>query len=233
MTGKPEKACIELMHPPGKNGGGGGSLGRLTFQFNPKEYTVSKSASWKKEPAKGAKKTSMPEFQGAEPRSLSVEFFLDKASSPSHDLKKDIEQLFKCCTPLDDTVQKNEPSPPFVIFSWGKNVTFTAHVKKVSAKYTLFSDDGLPIRAVCTLDLEELPTDHPRQNPTSGGLKARRTHTLVAGDTLPTVASAEYGDPRFWRAIAVANGIDDPLRLRSGSRLLIPAAEDAALMING
>lgn len=233
MNGKPEKACIELMHPPGKGGTGGGSLGRLSFQFNPKEYTVSKSASWKKEPAKGAKKTSMPEFQGAEPRSLSVEFFLDKASSPSHDLKKDIEQLFKCCTPLDDTVQKNEPSPPFVIFSWGKNVTFTAHVKKVSAKYTLFSDDGLPVRAVCSLDLEELPTDYPRQNPTSGGLHARRTHTLVAGDTLPAVASAEYGDPKFWRAIAAANGIDDPLRLRNGTRLLIPAAEDAALMIDG
>jgi nucleoid-associated protein YgaU len=222
MSGKPEKATIELRHPPGKDGASGRSLGEVKFQFNPKEYTVSKSASWKKEPVKGAKKTSMPEFQGAEPRSLSVEFFLDQASSPTHNLKEDIERLFQCCTPLDETIDKNEPSPPFVVFSWGRNVTFTAHVKKVSAKYTLFTDDGEPARAVCSLDLEELPADYPRQNPTSGGLHARRTHTLVTGDTLPGVASAEYGDPNLWRAIATANGIDDPLRLRSGRMLSVP-----------
>jgi nucleoid-associated protein YgaU len=128
-------------------------------------------------------------------------------------------------------VDKNEPSPPFVIFSWGKNVTFTAHVKKVSAKYTLFTDEGLPARAICTVDLEEIPTPQPRQNPTSGGLAARRAHTMVAGDSLPSVASAEYGDPGLWRAIASANGIDDPLRVPNGTNLLIPTLEDALGMV--
>jgi nucleoid-associated protein YgaU len=31
-----------------------------------------------------------------------------------------------------------------------------------------------------------------------------------------------YGDPTRWRAIAEANGIDDPLALRRGRTLSIP-----------
>ena len=34
------------------------------------------------------------------------------------------------------------------------------------------------------------------QNPTSGGLAAHRTHTVVAGDSLASIAYAEYGDAR-------------------------------------
>jgi nucleoid-associated protein YgaU len=43
------------------------------------------------------------------------------------------------------------------------------------------------------------------------------------GQSLATIASAEYGDPRAWRIIADANGIDNPLRLAPGTRLLLPA----------
>ena len=31
----------------------------------------------------------------------------------------------------------------------------------------------------------------------------------------------------MWRAVAHANGIDDPLRIRSGTTLLLPSPEDA------
>ena len=37
--------------------------------------------------------------------------------------------------------------------------------------------------------------------------------TVVAGDTLASIAYAEYGDPTMWRPLAAFNGIDDPLRL--------------------
>ena len=65
-----------------------------------------------------------------------------------------------------------------------------------------------------------------RQNPTSGGLAVRRAHQLVDGDTLASVAYAEYGDPAMWRPLAAFNGIDDPLRLRPGTRLLLPTLDE-------
>ena len=64
-------------------------------------------------------------------------------------------------------------------------------------------------------------------NPTSHGIDTRRVH-LIEGDTLQSVAYAELGRATYWRAIADLNGIDDPLRLRPGTAILIPTAADAA-----
>jgi nucleoid-associated protein YgaU len=68
------------------------------------------------------------------------------------------------------------------------------------------------------------------QNPTSGALHTRRSHVLREGDSLHSVAYAEYGDPTLWRGLAAFNGIDDPLRVRAGQSLLIPTAAEAARM---
>ena len=53
-------------------------------------------------------------------------------------------------------------------------------------------------------------------------------HTCSStGDSLASVAYAEYGDPTAWRAVARFNGIDDPLRCRPGTRLLLPVTRGA------
>ena len=45
---------------------------------------------------------------------------------------------------------------------------------------------------------------------------------LKDGDTLPSIAYEQYGDPTVWRAIADANGIENPLKLRRGHALSLP-----------
>ena len=48
--------------------------------------------------------------------------------------------------------------------------------------------------------------------------------TVKSGDKLPVIAARVYGDPRLWRPIADANGIDKPLRFpeqRDFGRLLM------------
>ena len=55
----------------------------------------------------------------------------------------------------------------------------------------------------------------------------RRVHVVVQGDNLAGIAYAEYGNAAHWRAIAIANSIDDPMRLRPGTRLLLPTADEA------
>jgi len=98
----------------------------------------------------------------------------------------------------------------------------------VSAKYTLFTSGGGPIRAVVSVVLEELSGDPSGQNPTSGGLVPRRVHVMAEGDTLPALAYGEYGRPDLWRAVAAANGIDDPFRVRLGTAVMLPAVEELA-----
>ncbi len=198
---------------------------KLEFSFNPKEYTVAKSAEWKRNATKGAKQSSVPEFVGPQPRSLTLEMFFDHSDQAGKDVVKDVETLMSCLVPLPDSGPK--ALPPFVQFGWGKQVILTAFVKSVSAKITMFRPNGDPVRAVCSLTLEEVPTKSGKpQNPTSGALYASSSHVVVAGDSLASLAYSEYGDPTLWRAIADANRIDDPLRLPPGLRLILPGIED-------
>jgi len=217
---------------PGRGSGGGGEIARIKLAFNPKELTVQKAANWSSSPQPGAAKAPVPQFKGAGAGSLSVEVFLDASTSPAG-VHHDVSALLACVTPTAQSLAKKHPSPPFVEFAWGEHLRFIGVVKTINAKYTLFGSDGTPLRAVCTLSLEEIPTAPGRQNPTSGAVATRTTHVVVDGETLASIAYREYRDPRLWRAIAVANGIDDPARLRAGWRLLVPAADEAVVLAAG
>ena len=225
---KLEHAFLELRDPPvdRKSLQPGPPRGRIEFQFNPKELSLSKSAKWNRQSQKGSKKSDVPQFTGADPSKISLEMFLDASDTQDDRVVKTVEQLFACCVPTDESHQKKKGSPPWVIFHWGAITSFTAYVSSVTVKYTLFTAGGLPIRGTATVNIEEIAGEQKGQNPTSGGLAARTVHTVVAGDSLPSIAWREYGDPTLWRPIAERNGIDDPMRLPAGTALLIPAAEE-------
>ena len=70
--------------------------------------------------------------------------------------------------------------------------------------------------------MQELETSPPSQNPTSGGYDATRAHTIVLGDSLASIANTEYGTPTVWRAIAIANRLEDPFNLRRRPRAAAP-----------
>jgi len=42
------------------------------------------------------------------------------------------------------------------------------------------------------------------------------------GDSLASIAADAYGDPTQWRAIAEANGIENPFAVSAGATLTIP-----------
>jgi nucleoid-associated protein YgaU len=228
------KAYFELFEGTGSKGGGG-AKGKETipFQFNPKELQIVKKAKWESKPTKN-NKAPPPEYTGPEAASMSLEMFLDAydntIDNKECDVAGQVEKLINACTPTDASASGESgktPQPPGVIFSWGGKVYFRGYIESVTAKYTRFTQEGKPIRAVCTVALKEFPKDKPKQNPTSGSLAALRSRQVIVGDTLAGIAYREYGDPNLWRAIADVNSIDDPMLLPPGMRLLIPAASDA------
>jgi hypothetical protein len=220
-----EKAVLRL-YDPTPAGPPGGVRGEISFQFNPKEVTVQKAAKWERKTAKGSKKAGPPEFSGPEPCKMTLELFFDATGTQDDSVVAAVEQLFSCTVPTKESAGQKKPSPPLVVLHWGALASFPAFVTSVSAKYTLFTSGGLPIRALCSVALEEMPDEQGRQNPTSGSDAVRRGHTMVEGDSLASVAYAEYGDPAAWRAVARFNGIDDPLRCAPGTRLLLPPPEE-------
>jgi phage tail-like protein len=119
------------------------------------------------------------------------------------------------------------PKLPLLTFQWGTTVW---KVKLMSADitYTRFSTNGVPIRAQANLKF--ISQDDPLKptNPSSGGLPGRRSHVVIAGENLQHVAMASYGRPGAWRAVAAANGIEDPLRVRPGAVIYLPGPEELA-----
>ncbi|MBK8077634.1 MAG: LysM peptidoglycan-binding domain-containing protein [Kineosporiaceae bacterium] len=221
------EAALELFEatPAADGGKPGAPCGRIAFQFKPKELSIQKSATWERQRARGSKSAGPPQFTGAEPCKLSFELFFDASTSSSGSVVAQVEQLFSCCVPTDLSLTHTKGSPPVVILRWGTVASFVAFVTSVQAKYTLFRADGTPIRATCSVTLEEMPGEPSRQNPTSGGLATASRHTVVDGESLASIAWQEYGDPALWRPLARANDIDDPLRVRPGRTLLLPAVD--------
>ena len=225
-------AKLEIHEPPlGYSTTPGAITDEFEFDFNPTQLVLSRRALWKTTPTAAVRDGALPEFMGPEPRSMEVDVFLDNSHDPGGtDLLKKVELLFSCCEVTENSIDANQPSTPWVVFQWGSFTTarFTAFVSSVTASYTLFSSTGVPIRARCKLSLNEIPTKTAGQNPTSGALTARRVHRVVAGDSLQSLAWREYGNANVWRAIAEANGIDDPARVRPGTELVLPAAEEVS-----
>jgi hypothetical protein len=221
-------AKLMLKEPPSAKGSlePGLSLGEIEFQFNPKELAISKTANWKRDAQKNSMSAGVPQYQGPDPCKMTLEMFLAAKSASDRSVVDIINRLFACCVPTVDSRQKEKPNPPWVIFQWGAVTGFVGYIASVSVKYTLFTPGGLPIRAIATVNLEEMAKAPKGQNPSSGALAPHRLHTVVAGDTLASIAYREYGDPTMWRVLADRNNVDDPMRLRSGTSLLVPAAED-------
>ena len=217
------------VHDPPQSGSTalpGGWLYDIDFQFNPKELSLTKNAKWQREAQRNAKKSGPPEFKGPDPCKLTVEMFIDATDNMGNRVVNTVEQLFSCCVATEETRKNGKGSPPWVKFIWGGMTGFPAYVSSVTAKYTLFTPAGVPVRAVCTVNLEEISGELGGQNPTSGALAAQDTHVLVTGDTLHSLAFRAYGNAELWRKIAAANDIDDPMRLRPGARLLLPARDE-------
>src|SRR2546430_15798234 len=87
-----------------------GGLGKLEFKFNPSEYSVQKSAQW------DAPRRSMsteagakPEFIGTNPQSVNMQIFFDDWEAAVGDVTKDVEKLFKWCTPSRKSIGDETP----------------------------------------------------------------------------------------------------------------------------
>jgi nucleoid-associated protein YgaU len=228
-----QRASLKLYDSSPTTGGRklDGQTGSIDFQFNPKEVTIAKSAKWESKPASGAKKASPPQFTGPDPCKLTLEMFFDATAKHDASVVAAVEKLFSCLVATEKTAANDKPVPPLVVFTWGQITSFPSYVTQVSAKYTLFSPDGTPIRAVCSVSLQEMPGEKRKQNPTSGSLAVRSTHRMVVGDSLASVAYSEYGDPTMWRSLASFNRIDDPMRIPLGSVLMLPSAAELAVSV--
>ncbi|HET9656120.1 MAG TPA: hypothetical protein VFP72_12245 [Kineosporiaceae bacterium] len=200
---------------------------RIPFQFNPSDLTLTRSASWSGPAAKGRNAPQL-KFEGGQSGTVTLSLTLDATVDGSSVVDR-VSTLLSLVS-VAGGLPGSDPSrqsvrPAWVELHWGKlDVPFRAVVQRLQVRYTYFAADGTPLRAKVDLSLLQYDDQDvlPRQNPTSFTPAPHAVHRVLPGETLDRVAAREYGDPGRWRLIAQANGIDDPLRIPSGTSLVVP-----------
>jgi nucleoid-associated protein YgaU len=100
---------------------------------------------------------------------------------------------------------------------------FRCVLESVRQKFTLFSPDGIPLRATLTVSLREYKTLQNQLDELRLSSPDRtHVHPLQQGETLATVSARYYDTPADWREVAKTNGLDDPRRLSPGMFLEVP-----------
>ena len=203
--------------------------------FNPTEYSISKSNTWKYDPVQG---NSLPtaQFGGGNPRELTLSLLLDASLlGKTQHVRGVTDELFKMMeVPGGSAGGSSTAAPPFITFTWGSETTFKSVCTQLTVAYKLFRPNGDPIRADIKMTLKQAEAASTASstganrgtNPTTRANAGHGVHTVKDGDSLPSIAYDAYGDATTWRAIADANGIENPLHLRRGRALSLPRLED-------
>ncbi|WP_135550819.1 CIS tube protein [Paenibacillus cymbidii] len=196
----------------------GNSTENIEVLFNPSEYTLDTSNKYAWHTIPGL---SMPigQFVSGETTQLTMDIFFDTFEKGT-----DVRAYTRKISGLLD-VEKDLHAPPICRFVWG-SMDFKGVVEKVSQKFTMFLDSGIPVRATLKVTFRSWQTKKeqlqliPRQS-------ADRTKqkTVRQGDQLWMIAAEEYEDPGMWREIAKANGIDNPRLMQAGRKLTVPRLE--------
>jgi nucleoid-associated protein YgaU len=199
----------------------------IVAMFNPNKLTVSRSVQWENQKAAKRDNPEM-QFTGAEPATLSIDLLFDTYDTPDpEDAKQSVKLVYTNKLLYLTTVEQHgdKHRPPVCRLQWGdQGVIFQGVLQQLETSFTMFTTTGVPVRATskCTFKQWVSNTnDLIAQNLMSSDVA--KVLVVKRGQSLATIASAEYGDPRAWRIIADANGIDNPLGLAPGTRLLLPA----------
>jgi len=214
----------------------------VEFAFNPTTISISHSAPVRDIGAAVSAKNDLDQAKEIEKAvNLTTQQVLEKVGRTIFRLGElyidgpDI--LHKCGLLLGWTYSEaakvnNQPGAmvlPTLMFSWGDftighktTPCIMTQATRTEITYQRFNRRGVPTRAKAMIELQTVTNPVAGQNPSSGGRPNRRGHELIAGESLPALSVDNYGDTESWRALAVANGIDDPLRLKPGRRLYVP-----------
>jgi nucleoid-associated protein YgaU len=192
----------------------------ITAMFNPEELSISGSVGW---PAQNAAQRDVSEAQFTSgERTLSVKLLFDTYDTP--DLpKKDVRKEYTSKIVKLALVDAEKHRPPVCRLKWGGNYFFQGVLQRLDQRFTLFMEDGTPVRATITCTFKEWRTnieDMEQQGLQSADIV--KAKVLRRGDTLSAIAAEEYLDARGWRPIAIANDIDDPLSLPVGRAITVP-----------
>lgn len=199
---------------------------KIPVQFNPEEYTLSRDINYAQAAIPGLSAPIL-QFVGGNLQTLEMELFLDSyeehkaGSRVVNAARSDVRLLVRQITDLM-AIEAATHAPPVLLFTWA-SLAFTCVLARATQRYLMFLPDGTPVRARLNVTFSEYRNlDLEAKEVKRETADYSKRHTLSDGETLSSIAGAEYGDPRLWRVIAIANGMQRARGLAPGLQLLLP-----------
>ena len=199
---------------------------RISVQFNPEEYTLSRDINYAQAAIPGLSAPIL-QFVAGNMQTLEMELFLDtleehKAGSRVvNAAQSDVRALVRQVTDLM-SIEPSTHAPPVLLFTWG-SLAFTCVLARASQRFLTFLPDGMPVRARLSVTFNEYRNiDLEAKEVKRETSDYSKRHVVSEGETLSLIAGREYGDPRLWRVVAAANGLQRARRLAPGLKLLLP-----------
>ncbi len=234
-----EKAKFNILDQSGK------TKTTITVQFNPSEYSLSRSTVPPKKYGKQGSSTN-EQFVRSNPTTLSLSLYFDTISGvglpdPTKDLSFTAKMKKKIRTTLhiDSAAEpefaaaaiieaikcdKEQHAIPIVQFVWG-SFDFSGVISSVQSSYTMFTPLGTPVKSKLDLTIVGEETGYTLSKKRSPFESPDRTkeRSLVQGDQLWMISQEEYNDPNQWKTIAKANGILNPRKTEFAQSVKVPS----------
>jgi LysM repeat protein len=184
--------------------------------FNPEEYTLNKDNNFAAQAIPGLSGPLL-QFVNGNMRTLEMELFFDTT-----DARTDVRSATQKVVGLLD-IDSTLHAPPVLRVSWA-SLQFRCVLARVSQKFTMFLEDGSPVRARLNVTFNEfLDPDTEAKEVNRQTADFTKVHVVKRGDTLSRIANALYDNPAVWRPIAIANNLSDPRDISIGQSLAIPS----------
>ena len=213
-----------------------GEMEFIPVQYNPTELSFDKSAQYAEINIPGLD-SPLLQFVRGQNETLSLELFFDTTENGMGTNATSVTTLSDRIYELVK-IEPDRHAPPICSFIWndkfpGGDISsnlgnqrrneFQCVVENVKQKFTLFSPEGVPLRATLAVRLREYKTlDQQLEQLNLNSPDRTQSHVLQRQETLSAIAERHYRRASQWRRIADANTIDDPRRISSGTFLTLP-----------
>lgn len=188
---------------------------RVSVYFNPEEYTLKKQINYAQASVPGLI-APLLQFTHGNLQTLDMELLVD-----SYEQHSDVRVLTRKITDLM-RINPAQHAPPVLLFTWG-SLSFTCVLASVSQRFIMFLPEGIPVRARLQVTFHEFNNALLEAKETkTETADFSKIHTVAQGESLSVIAGRVYENSAAWRPIALRNGIRNPRKLRTGSRLIVP-----------
>ncbi len=205
----------------------GAGTATCTVQINPESYTHEHTVNYNNQQALGSPGTTLW-FKGIPPEKVSFDIYFDAtgavksgglATFAKQATVQDQIKTFKdVCFTYNGSIHESN----YLIISWG-TLVFKCKLTSLNISYTLFKNDGTPLRAKVTASFEEA-IDEGLIAKEANNQSPDLTHLveIKEGDTLPLICYRIYGDSSYYMEVATFNNILNFREIKPGTKIYLP-----------